>query len=32
MKLRNLIFSLLAGFGATTVHIALMEINTQGQG
>ena len=26
MKLRNFIFSLLAGFGATTVHIALMEI------
>jgi len=26
MKLRNLFFSLLAGFGATTVHIGLMEI------
>jgi len=26
MKLRNLIFSLLAGLGATSVHIALMEI------
>jgi hypothetical protein len=26
MKLRNLISSLLAGFGATTVHIALMAI------
>ncbi len=26
MKLRNFISSLLAGFGATTVHIALMEI------
>ena len=26
MKLRNLIFSLLAGLGATSVHVALMEI------
>jgi hypothetical protein len=26
MKLRNFIYSLLAGFGATTVHIALMAI------
>ena len=26
MKLRNIIYSLLAGFGATTVHLALMEI------
>ena len=26
MKLRNIIFSLLAGFGASMVHIALMEI------
>ena len=26
MKLRNLIFSLLAGFGASMVHIVLMEI------